>query len=206
MSQLVVNGDRSHPTLVLAHGAGAGSDSDFMQKVAVGVSEQGICVVRFDFPYMQQQKETGKRRPPDRQPKLIAHFKEVLTELNRDNVVIGGKSMGGRMATILATEMDVPGVVVLGYPFHALGKPEKVRTDHFCQLSAPVLICQGERDSMGTKAEVAQYRLPKSVELEWFADGDHDLKPRKSSGFTHESHIQSAINRVAQFVHEITAS
>ncbi len=183
-------------------------DSEFMNDVVSGLVNNGIQVIRFEFPYMQIQRETGKRRPPDRQPKLLAHFQEVLDKLDVGVPFIGGKSMGGRMATLLSAEEDADfaGVAVLGYPFHALGKPEKVRVDHFCQLKSPVLICQGERDAMGTKDEIAQYRLPKSVQIEWFEDGDHDLKPRKSSGLTHQAHLQCAIEKVSQFIHEISTS
>jgi predicted alpha/beta-hydrolase family hydrolase len=205
LNQFIVNGDKGAPAFVFAHGAGAAMDSEFMNTVAEGFAEKGIRVIRFEFPYMQVQRVTNKRRPPDRQPKLLEHFQSVLDELDVINPVIGGKSMGGRMATLLAAEHEFPGVVVLGYPFHALGKPEKVRVDHFCQLKAPVLICQGERDSMGTQSEVAQYRLPKNIDIEWFADGDHDLKPRKSSGLLHESHLNFAIDKVSQFIHEIAA-
>jgi predicted alpha/beta-hydrolase family hydrolase len=181
--------------------------SDFMCHVSSRLAQQGIRVVRFNFYYMQQQLQTGKRRPPDRQPKLLARYNEVLDELALEApFFIGGKSMGGRMATILASERDVSGVVVFGYPFHALGKPEKVRVDHFPQLTCPVLVCQGERDTMGSALDVAQYRLAPKMDIEWFADGDHDLKPRKSSGYCHEQHLQAAIKRVSQFIHEITAS
>lgn len=195
------------PTLILAHGAGAGMQSPFMATVAEGLSEQNIRVVRFDFDYMAQQQITGKRRPPDRQPALLKRFLDVIEQTGpSDSLFIGGKSMGGRMATLLATQVSVKGVVVFGYPFHALGKPEKIRMDHFTELSCPVLVCQGERDAMGNRKEVSQYRLAKKMQLEWFIDGDHDLKPRKSSGFTHEQHLQTAITRVAQFIHETSAS
>jgi predicted alpha/beta-hydrolase family hydrolase len=206
LNQFIINGDKGAPAFVFAHGAGAAMDSEFMNIIAEGLAEKGIQVIRFEFPYMQVQRVTNKRRPPDRQPRLLEHFQVVLDELDIANPIIGGKSMGGRMATLLAAERDVPGVVVLGYPFHALGKPEKVRVDHFCQLKSPVLICQGERDSMGTQAEVAQYRLPKAIDIEWFSDGDHDLKPRKSSGLLHESHLTYAIDKVSQFIHEISAT
>jgi predicted alpha/beta-hydrolase family hydrolase len=180
-------------------------DSDFMTRVATGLAERGIRVIRFEFPYMQKQRDTGKRRPPDRQPKLTDHFKQIIEQVNLSRVVIGGKSMGGRMATVLASEKVYDGVVVLGYPFHALGKPEKVRMDHFQTLESPVLICQGERDSMGSRADTAQYRLPDNIEIDWFADGDHDLKPRKASGFTHAAHLDNAIERVSQFIHQMSA-
>ena len=204
MKSVIINGDKGAPSLVLAHGAGAGMDSDFMNVVANGLAEQGVFVVRFEFPYMQIQRETGKRRPPDRQPKLLDHFNEVLDELQLDQPIIGGKSMGGRMATLLAAQQQFMGVVVLGYPFHAIGKPEKVRTDHFCSLQAPVLICQGERDSMGSKEEVMQYRIPEKVQIEWLEDGDHDLKPRKSRGLDHQTHLQTAIAKVSAFVHDLS--
>lgn len=177
-------------------------DSEFMNTVAHGIAENGIQVVRFEFEYMQMQRQTGRRRPPDRQPKLIACYQDVLEKIDAERPVIGGKSMGGRMATLLAAEQDVAGTVVLGYPFHALGVPEKVRIDHFASVKSPVLICQGERDSMGHRQEVAQYRLPANIEIEWYADGDHDLKPRKSSGLTHEQHLEHAIARVSAFIHQ----
>jgi len=205
VQQLIINGDLGGPTFIFAHGAGAGMDSDFMTRVATGLAERGIRVIRFEFPYMQKQRDTGKRRPPDRQPKLTDHFKQIIEQVNLSRVVIGGKSMGGRMATVLASEKVYDGVVVLGYPFHALGKPEKVRMDHFQTLESPVLICQGERDSMGSRADTAQYRLPDNIEIDWFADGDHDLKPRKASGFTHAAHLDNAIERVSQFIHQMSA-
>jgi predicted alpha/beta-hydrolase family hydrolase len=206
VGEFLINGDAGCPTLVLAHGAGAGMESDFMTYVATELAQKGIRTARFNFLYMQQQLLTGKRRPPDRQPKLLAHYSEVLDKLALTQpFFIGGKSMGGRMATILATQRDFAGVVVFGYPFHALGKSEKVRVDHFPELTSPVLICQGERDAMGSALDVAQYRLAANMNIEWYADGDHDLKPRKSSGLSHEQHLQAAIERVSQFIHAITA-
>jgi predicted alpha/beta-hydrolase family hydrolase len=205
VQQLIINGDLGGPTFIFAHGAGAGMDSEFMNRVAIGLAERGIRVVRFEFPYMQKKRETGKRRPPDRQPKLLDHFKQVIEQVNLSRVIIGGKSMGGRMATVLAAEQSYAGVVVLGYPFHALGKPEKVRVDHFQTVESQVLICQGERDSMGSRADVAQYRLPSNVQIDWFTDGDHDLKPRKASGCTHAAHLDNAIERTSRFIHQMAA-
>lgn len=201
MSEFLINGDAGCPTLVFAHGAGAGMESDFMQYVSTELSSLGVRVIRFNFQYMQQQLLTGKRRPPDRQPKLLEHFKDVIDRLAiTEPCFIGGKSMGGRMASVLATQIDVDGVVVFGYPFHALGKPEKVRIDHFPALKCPVMLCQGERDNMGNAEDVAQYRLAEKMQIEWFQDGDHDLKPRKSSGYTHEQHLQNAVEKVSQFI------
>lgn len=201
MSEFLINGDAGCPTLVFAHGAGAGMESDFMQYVSTELAHRGVRVIRFNFLYMQQQLLTGKRRPPDRQPKLLEHFEDVIDRLAiSEPCFIGGKSMGGRMASVLATTKSVAGVVVFGYPFHALGKPEKVRIDHFPDLKCPVLICQGERDNMGNLEDVAQYRLADNMQIEWFKDGDHDLKPRKSSGFSHDEHLEVAVDKVSRFI------
>jgi len=205
LNQFIINGDQGAPEFIFAHGAGAAMDSDFMTIVAEGLAAKGIRVIRFEFEYMQKQRETGKRRPPDRQPKLLEYYQTVIDSLGLKNPVIGGKSMGGRMSTIFASENIFAGVAVFGYPFHALGKPEKVRVDHFCSLTCPVLICQGERDAMGNQSDVAQYRIPDNIKVEWFVDGDHDLKPRKASGQTHDGNLQSAIEKVSQFIHEVTA-
>ncbi|TXR51542.1 alpha/beta hydrolase [Reinekea thalattae] len=203
MTQRLLQGDSGCPLYIMAHGAGAPMDSPFMNAMAEGLVAQGIRVLRFEFDYMYQRRQTGKKRPPERADKLLACFQRVIDEAAADEpVVIGGKSMGGRMATLLAAERDVAGVAVLGYPFHALGKPDKLRVEHFADLSAPVLICQGERDPMGNALEVAEYDLPAQIRVQWFADGDHDLKPRKASGLTHEQHMQSAIEAVAGFIKE----
>ena len=95
-------------TLILAHGAGAPMDSGFMNVFAAGIGERGIRVARFEFPYMDGRRVTGKKRPPDRQPKLLETWREVITQIGGSAVNIGGKSMGGRMATLLAVAEDVP--------------------------------------------------------------------------------------------------
>ena len=100
MKQFIVNGDKGAPTFIFAHGAGAAMDSEFMTTIAEGLADRGIRVVRFEFPYMQQQRLTGKRRPPDRQPKLLEHFQTVIDQLGVVNPIIGRKSIGGLMATI----------------------------------------------------------------------------------------------------------
>lgn len=187
-------------TLLLAHGAGAPMDSDFMNEAANGVYEQGFEVVRFEFPYMAERRNSGKKWPPDRAPKLLACFEEVVKLFGGPGqCVVAGKSMGGRMASMLAVEMPVKGVICLGYPFHAPGKPEKVRVDHFPDIKAPTLILQGERDPFGKKEEVSGYHLG-NAQVVWLPDGDHDFKPRKKSGFTHEENIQTAVATIAEFL------
>lgn len=196
-----IDGPAAGKTLVLAHGAGAPMDSEFMNRITRLLNERGIRVVRFEFPYMTQRRLTGTKRPPDRAPKLVACYGEVLDKLNAESpVFIGGKSMGGRMATMLAAERTVAGVCVLGYPFHAPGKPERIRTEHFRQLKCPVLICQGERDPMGRREEVEDYAIPSGIHLHWLPDGDHDLKPRKASGHSHAQNLTASADAVAAFM------
>lgn len=189
------------PCLVLAHGAGAPMDSDFMEKMASLLAERGIGVIRFEFPYMRQRRNGGKKRPPDRQPVLLDHWRQVIEKLgNRKALFIGGKSMGGRMASMLVDELPVQGCICLGYPFHPPSKPEKTRTEHLQALEAPVLIVQGTRDALGKQEEVAGYELSDSISLCWLEDGDHDLKPRVRSGFTHDQHLKQAADAIAEFI------
>ncbi|MDF1821454.1 MAG: dienelactone hydrolase family protein [Alcanivoracaceae bacterium] len=187
--------------LLLAHGAGAPMDSDFMNAISDLLAGQGIAVRRFEFPYMQKRREDGRKRPPDRAPALLAAFAGQLAGLPDDvPVLVGGKSMGGRMASMLAVDHPVAGVACLGYPFHPPGKPEKLRIAHFADIQAPVLICQGERDSFGTRAEVEAMTLPPQVHVAWLEDGNHDLKPRKASGLSHEDNLQACAAAVGAFV------
>lgn len=197
---MIAEGPGNGPILVLAHGAGAPMDSEFMNEMAARLTGRGVRVIRFEFPYMAERRTTGKKRPPDRAPRLVAHFNQVLDELGDGPVYIGGKSMGGRMATLIATEREVAGVCVLGYPFHPPGKPEKTRLGHLPDVRCPVLICQGERDALGTREQVAGYALPKSITLTWCPDGDHSLKPRKSSGVSLADNLDLAADAIAGFI------
>jgi len=197
----ITNGDNGNNRFVLAHGAGAPMDSDFMNLVADGVAKQGVQVIRFEFPYMQQRRLTGKRRPPDRQLILLDCWQQVIDELGgAENLIIGGKSMGGRMASLIAAQQSVRGLVCLGYPFHPAGKPERLRTEHLPQISSPTLILQGERDALGNKKEVAHYDLPPNCNLSWVSDGDHDFKPRVRSGYNHQHNLECAIKSITEFV------
>ena len=176
-------------------------DSDFMNAMADGLCRERFEVVRFEFPYMQERRRTGKKRPPNRAPVLLAHFAEMVDRFGGpEKCIVAGKSMGGRMASMLAAERPVRGVICLGYPFHAPGKPDRVRIEHFSQVAAPVLILQGERDPFGKKEEVSRYVLPDNVNLSWLPDGDHDLKPRKKSGYTHEENLQQALQAMTEFI------
>jgi len=196
-----IDGPDSDTTLVLAHGAGAPMDSDFMNDITGLLNDRSIRVARFEFPYMIERRQTAKKRPPDRAPKLLDRFNAILDELgNAEHLFIGGKSMGGRMATLIATERPVAGVCVLGYPFHPPGKPDKLRLDHLGDILCPTLICQGERDALGKREEVNGYDLPESIQLHWLPDGDHSLKPRKASGHTLEDNLASAADALVDFM------
>ncbi len=211
--ELLFDGPESAPlTLALAHGAGAGMDSAFLTTFAAGVAAGGIRVARFEFPFMASRRRDGKRRPPDRQPVLLESWRQVIAALGPaigpgigpaigpGRLVIGGRSLGGRMASMIADQAGVRGLVCLGYPFHPPGKPEKLRTAHLESLTTPTLICQGERDPFGTKAEVATYELSPAIALAWLPDGDHGLEPRKASGHTTERNWADTVVRVLAFL------
>jgi predicted alpha/beta-hydrolase family hydrolase len=188
-------------TFVFAHGAGAGQNSEFMQLMAEGLAKHNINVVRFNFAYMQLAEDLGKRRPPDRAEKLLVHFTKVLSEIdNRLPIFIGGKSMGGRMASMLLQESTALGCICMGYPFHPPNKPEKLRTEHLLAINKPVLILQGERDTFGTRKEISSYNISTQVQIRYLADGDHGFKPRKASGFTLDDHLNLAITQTAEFI------
>jgi predicted alpha/beta-hydrolase family hydrolase len=187
-------------TIVLAHGAGRGWDSPSLVAIAEGLVRAGHRVVRFEFPYMVRRREDGTRRPPDRQPVLLETWRAVIEALGPDGLVIGGKSMGGRMASLVADECGVAGLVCLGYPFHPPAKPEKLRTEHLAGLSTPTLIVQGDRDRFGTPGEVAGYLLSEEIRVHWMPDGDHDLVPRKKSGRTAEENWAEAVDVILGFI------
>jgi len=187
--------------LILAHGAGAPMDSEFMTVISALLAERGIAVIRFEFPYMSQRRKGGSKRPPDRQPILLDTWRQVISQCDEyEKVFLGGKSMGGRMASLIADESEVDGLVCLGYPFHPAKKPEKLRTEHLADLQTPALIVQGTRDALGNIEEVSEYELSSNIELRWLEDGDHDLKPRVKSGFTQDQHIKSAAEAIASFL------
>jgi hypothetical protein len=188
--------------LILAHGAGQGPRSPFMDSVAHRLAAYGLRVIRFAFPYMVRIEAEGRRRPPDREPVLMDSWRHVLQRvaLPPAQVFIGGKSMGGRIASLIADETDVAGLVCLGYPFHPPGHPDRLKGRHLAQLQTPTLICQGERDPFGTRTDVAGYRLSSAIELVWIGDGEHSFKPRKRSGRTHADNLAQATVAVAEFV------
>jgi hypothetical protein len=206
------NGPRNaESTLVLAHGAGQPCDSPFLTRIAAGLAGAGVRVLRFDFPYMRRAAASGGRRPPDRTPVLLEAWRTALDDVIESGVdplalFIGGKSLGGRIATMIGCEREAAGVVCLGYPFHPPGRPERRRVEHLSRMSSPALFCQGERDPFGNRAEVARYDLPSNIRLCWLADGDHGFEPRKSSGRTLEQNLDEAVVAIAAFLEDCRES
>ncbi|UTW46587.1 alpha/beta hydrolase [bacterium SCSIO 12696] len=203
-------------TLVLAHGAGAPMDSDFMEQLSSALSELGICVVRFEFPYMQQRRRDGKKRPPDRQPRLLEHLQAMVEQAQSMELpaplLVGGKSMGGRMASLLADCLQgtepgralISGVCCFGYPFFPGGKKRSDRVEHLLRCKTPTLIVQGTRDPFGKLADIDPLNLSAAVSVHWLEAGDHDFKPTVRSGIAHQQHIDSAARAVLRFVQQIT--
>lgn len=190
---------------IFAHGAGAGSDSDFMQQMAANMATLGVSVGLFDFPYMQRAKQENKRRPPEKADKLLASFNEHLEQRRAGlPLFIGGKSMGGRMASMLVAEhpSDVQGVIAFGYPFHPPGKKDKLRVAHFADIKVPFCVLQGERDTFGKQSELLEFVDTRPAQLHWLEDGDHSLVPRKKSGFTQQQQWQKAAELAVSFIKE----
>jgi len=212
----LVDGPADAPaSLLLAHGAGAPMDSPFMAAIATGLGQRGWRVVRFEFPYMAQMRLTGQRRAPDRLPKLLEAFREQVALDGGDRplqrpVLIGGKSLGGRVASLLVDELAGPGGVrgclCLGYPFHPPGQPAQLRIDHLQGLRTPTLILQGERDPFGRRQEVEGYGLAPCVELGWITAGDHSFKPTRSSGLTEQDTWADAVERADRWLHGLHAA
>jgi predicted alpha/beta-hydrolase family hydrolase len=208
VTELLTTGpETASTTLILAHGAGAAMDSPFMNQMAALLEERRVRVVRFEFPYMASQRATGKRRPPPKAEMLQDVYRAVIAEVVQDmsgKLAIGGKSMGGRVASLVAGQQNakgvVKGLVCLGYPFHPPGMPEKLRTTHLEALTCPALIVQGERDPFGGREEVEGYALSPAIRTTWMSDGDHDFGPRGGSGFTRKGNLIAAADAVAAFL------
>ncbi len=202
--------------VILAHGAGAPMTSPFLEQVAALLANRGIAVTRFEFAYMAARRTGGKRRPAPKAETLVPEYAAVVAAIGeRDGaqaapLLVGGKSMGGRVASLAAEELYrgglIAGVYALGYPFHPPGMPEKLRTAHLEALSAPMLIVQGERDPFGSREEVEVLRLSPSVSLVWAPDGDHDLGPRGGKGFTRRGNLEAAADALAAFAGRLAES
>jgi hypothetical protein len=198
-------------TLILAHGAGASMHSEYMQYFAEQLAHQGIQVGRFNFPYMVKAMETERRRPPDRAPKLLDAWQEIIKRVRErvpaqgsgQRLAIGGKSMGGRIASMSTHHDGVEALVCLGYPFHPPAKKDKLRIEHLPDIAVPTMILQGERDTFGTREEVRGYRLPRKIKMRWLNDGDHNFKPRVRAGVTQTENWDTAIQSISGFLSDL---
>ena len=198
-------------TLLLAHGAGAAMDSPFMTKLAAALASEGVVVARFEFAYMAGRRTGGSKRPPPRADKLIGEFQTALQALMSASdgpILIGGKSMGGRVAAMLAGGASLPGrvkgVCCFGYPFHPTGKADADwRMEPLQEAKRPVLICQGDRDPFGSRAELDEISLPEQISLTYLEDGNHDFGPRGKSPATLDGNIAEAAKAVAGFAAKV---
>jgi predicted alpha/beta-hydrolase family hydrolase len=211
MPDFLVSGpERPTARFLCAHGAGAGMETPFLATMAALLAERGIATVRFEFAYMAARRQ-GVRKPPPRAERLVDEYRTAVAAAPGDGpLVIGGKSMGGRVASLAADELHregrIVGLVCLGYPFHPPKQPERLRTQHLEGLACPTLIVQGERDPFGTRSEVAAMRLSPAIAFHWADDGDHDLGPRGASGFTRKGNLAAAADAVAAFAARIGAA
>lgn len=196
------------PLVLLAHGAGAPMDSDAMERLTGALVDAGFRVGRFEFPYMVKRRQDGRKRPPDGMKTLLKTWRDCLEQVMEtcgadERVIIGGKSMGGRMATHVladACPQGVAGGMVFGYPFHPPGRTDRWRTDHFPSLQRPLWIAQGERDPFGKRDELADLdwgSVP--VQVHWVPNGDHDLLPTRRSGLDPDTLLSDVARSAADF-------
>jgi predicted alpha/beta-hydrolase family hydrolase len=218
---LVNTVDNAKAQVIFAHGAGANMSHEFMSEISLLLNESGINVVRFNFPFMDKRALTGIKYPPDRMPKLLLCYEEViehvatLLENTELPLFIGGKSMGSRVAVSIVADPEllpthllnkVSGVFCLGYPFHPAKKQEKLRLEPLFGTNKAVLIVQGDRDTLGNKSEIISYELAEHCQCVFLDDGDHSLKPRVKSGFTYQAHMNSAVEAIVQFIDQLTTN
>ena len=188
---------------VMAHGAGQGMDSEFMQTSKALFDERGVNCHLFNFDYMTRAIELGKKRPPDTTPKLINRFFKEAKAVSDLPLFIGGKSMGGRISTLMLQESQALAAICFGYPFHPPGKSDKLRIEHLLEMSKPVLVLQGERDPFGKRNEVRSYNLPDNIKLHYIIDGEHSFKPLKSSPVDWQQNMVSAVDSAVSFMKNV---
>lgn len=201
--------EKARATLLLAHGAGAPMDSAAMNALTKALASADLRIARFEFAYMASRRIAAGGKPPPRAEKVMGEYVAAVAALKaKGPLVIGGKSMGGRVASMVCDDLfakrQIAGLLCLGYPFHPVGKPEQLRTAHLAEMKAPALIMQGTRDPFGTAEEVKTYALSKQIEILWLEDGDHDLKPRKAvSGFSAADHLATLAKAVGAWVDRV---
>jgi len=176
-------------------------DSPFMAAMARGLACRDVRVVRFEFPYMRARRFQRGHGAPDRERVLLEAWRAVIKSFGGGRpLVIGGKSLGGRIASMVSDEVQADGLVCLGYPFHPPGKVAGPRLLHLKSLHTSALIVQGSRDSFGSRSEVERYELSEQIQIVWVEDGDHSFKPRARSGRTEQQNLAAAIDAVRDFL------
>lgn len=189
--------------LVFSHGAGAGMSSVFLERLSALLADAGVCVHRFEFAYMAARRNGGSRRPPPRADRLTGEYEAAVAQIAKtvpgnSGLFIGGKSMGGRVASMIADSLwekrTIAGLVCVGYPFHPPGKPDALRTAHLKLMTCPALIVQGTRDPFGGMDEVSTYGLSAAIDVAWIENGDHDFKGAGRGG------MSAVASRIADFV------
>ena len=188
-------------------------DSPFMEQLAAALDRQGVASVRFEFPYMVRRRQDGKKRPPDRMPVLLESFRKEVDRVRQETspdcrIVVAGKSMGGRVASILASEggSDIAAVVCFGYPFHPPGKPARWRIDHLPAVGCPLMMVQGTRDPFGKREEVlARDDLEGVSRWCWLSGGNHDFQPLSKQPERQADLIERAAQASRQFLDEALA-
>jgi uncharacterized protein len=201
--------DLARTSILLAHGAGGAMDSSSMAKTAHALAASNFRVARFEFEYMSARRAGTPKLPPRAEKLIPEYIAAVDTLAAKEPLIIGGKSMGGRVASMVADDLytsgRISGLLCLGYPFHPPGKPDQLRTKHLADLKTPTLMIQGTRDVFGAREEVSTYALSPAIKILWLEDGDHDLKPRKRiSGFSSEDHLEAMAEAVSVWARTIT--
>ena len=199
-------------TLILGHGAGADQSSSFMKLFASGLADRGVDAMTFNFVYTEQ-----RRGAPDPKAKLESCYRAVIEAalseklIKNNRLTIGGKSMGGRIASQVAAAAcekgealakQIAGLVFLGYPLHPPGNPAKLRVEHLPHLKMPMLFVQGTRDSLGSTEEIApivkKLKLPATIYV--IEGGDHSFKAPKKFGRSQEEIYEAAMDAIAAWV------
>jgi uncharacterized protein len=202
------NRDQIDVTLILGHGAGADPNSDFMTSFAAGIAMRGVNAVTFNFLYTEQ-----GLRVPDSNSTLEACYTAVIEavrrkKIGRGTLVIGGKSLGGRIASqIAAAGANVEGLVFLGYPLHPPGKKDQLRAKHLPAIKVPMLFVQGSRDPFGTPDELRPIinELKTSADLYVVEGGDHSFKVLKRAGITQEDTYKAVLDEIATWLRRTSA-
>ena len=206
LDNILIDGNKeAKKLLILAHGAGSPMDSVFMNTIVKGIIERDILVIRFEFPYMSKRR-LGKTSFPDKVSFLCTFYKDMFHKIKKifpkKDIWIGGKSMGGRVSAIISKEINVTGVIVLGYPFHPINNKDKLRLDCLQSDGPSILIIQGTRDKFGSINEVKKYNLNEKNSIFWLEDGDHSFKTLKKSKNNSEDSIKEAYFKVSSFILE----